>query len=253
VLELFVAPWARRRGVGRALLAEVAHRAAAEGFDSLGVEVVGGTPSAAFYDAAGFRLAYTEMRSLLDLSTIDANHLAEMAGGVVTGYRIEFHPGDLPEEILPAYAEAKQVRRADPSPDLELRPSSYDPERLRTSLKCLQDRGQKPYIVLAVHERSGAVAALTELVVPAQHPSRADQYDTVIVPAHNGYGLARAIKAHMLYELRTAEPQLRDVQTWHAAENEQLQQVNEELGFKTDRQWREYDASAAEVAALLGR
>ena len=39
-------------------------------------------------------------------------------------------------------------------------------------------------------------------MVPAQHPSRADQYDTIIVPEHNGYGLARAIKARMLLELR---------------------------------------------------
>ena len=72
----------------------------------------------------------------------------------------------------------------------------------------------------------GKVAGLTELVVPAQHPTRADQYDTIIVPEHNGYGLPRALKARMLLELRTAEPQLREVQTWHAAENEQLQQVN---------------------------
>src|SRR5262249_35375662 len=160
-----------------------------------------------------------------DLSAIDWAHLEEMASGVVSGYQIEFHPGDLPDEILPAYAEAKQVRRLDPVGDLELRPSSYDVERLRASLHCLQARGQRPYIVLARHERTGAVAALTELVLPAQHPTRADQYDTVIVPAHNGYGLARAIKARMLCELRAVEPGLHDVQTWQATENEQLEQV----------------------------
>jgi len=251
VLELFVPPWARRRGVGRALLAAVAERAVTEGFTSLGVEVVGGTPSAAFYEAAGFRLVYTEMRSLLDLSTIDWARLEEMAHSTGAGYRIDFHPTDLPDEILPAYAEAKQFRQVDPAGDLELRPSSYDVERLRASLTCLTARGQRPYIVVAVHERSGAVAGLTELVVPAQHPSRADQYDTIIVPAHNGYGLARAIKARMLCELRAAEPQLRDVQTWHAPENEQLQQVNEELGFKTDREWREYEAGSTELATWL--
>jgi GNAT superfamily N-acetyltransferase/RimJ/RimL family protein N-acetyltransferase len=251
VLELFVPPWARRRGVGRALLATVAERAVAEGFTSLGVEVPGGTPAAAFYEAAGFRLAFIETRSLLDLSVIDWTHLEEMASGVVSGYHIEFHPGDLPDEILPAYAEAKQVRRLDPAGDLELRPSSYDAERLRASLHCLQARGQRPYIVLAVHEPTGAVAGLTELVLPAQHPTRADQYDTVIVPAHNGYGLARAIKARMLVELRSAEPGLRDVQTWQAAENEQLLQVNEELGFKPDREWREYEADATDLTARL--
>ena len=104
-----------------------------------------------------------------------------------------------------------------------------------------------PYIVVAIHERTEKVAGLTELVVPAQHPTRADQYDTVIVPEHNGYGLARAIKARMLLELRTAEPQLREVQTWHATDREQLQQVNKELGFQPDREWREYEVDAADL------
>ena len=101
------------------------------------------------------------------------------------------------------------MRRLDPTGDLDLRPSSYDADRLRASLRCLNARGLRPYIVVAVHERTEKVAGLTELVVPAQHPTRADQYDTIIVPEHNGYGLARAIKARMLLELRAAEPQLR--------------------------------------------
>ena len=61
-------------------------------------------------------------------------------------------------------------------------PARTTPERLRASLRCLRDRGLKPYIVVAIHERTGRVAGLTELVVPAQHPTRADQYDTTIVP-----------------------------------------------------------------------
>jgi len=251
VLELYVVPAARGRGVGRALLATIADRAVAEGFTSLGVEVIGGTPALDFYEANGFSHAYTEMRSLLDLTTVDWAQVGEMAAGVVHGYDVEYYPGDLPDAILPAYAEAKQVRRLDPAGDLDLRPSSYDAERLRASLRCLQARGLTPYIVLAVHERTGKVAGLTELVVPAQHPTRADQYDTIIVPEHNGYGLPRALKARMLLELRTADPGLRDVQTWHAADNEQLQQVNKELGFKADREWREYEADAHELAARL--
>ena len=117
--------------------------------------------------------------------------------------------------------------------------------------KCLNARGLRPYIVVAVHERSEKVAALTELVVPAQHPSRADQYDTIIVPEHNGYGLARALKGRMLLELRTAEPGLLEVQTWHAVEREQLQQVNKELGFRPDREWLEYEVDAGDLAERL--
>jgi GNAT superfamily N-acetyltransferase len=251
VIEVYVPPKARRQGVGDALLGAIAERAIAEGFTSLGVEAIGGTPAAAFYSRRGFTHAYTERRLILDLTTVDWTHLAEMADGIAGGYRIEYYDGDLPDDLLEEYAEAKQVRRLDPINDLDLHPSSYDAERLRASLVCLQGRGLKPYIVVAMHERTEKVAALTELVVPASRPTRADQYDTVIVPAHNGYGLARAIKARMLLELRTAEPSLTEVQTWHAPDREQLQQVNNELGFRADREWREYEADARDLAGRL--
>jgi GNAT superfamily N-acetyltransferase len=251
VLDIYVRPESRSNGTGRALLATVADRAAAEHFSSLGVEVVGGTPAAAFYGRYGFSHVYTEMRSILSLSTVDWDHVAEMAAGLVSGYVVQVHEGTLPEELLPAYAEAKQVRRADPTGDMELRPSSYDTDRLRASLQCLNARGLRPYIVVAIHERTGMVAGLTELVVPSQHPSRADQYDTIIVPAHNSYGLARAIKARMLLELRERQPQVQQVQTWHAADREQLQQVNKELGFQADREWREYEVDTDDLTARL--
>ena len=251
VIELNVAPTGRRHHVGERLVAAIAERALAEGLTSLGVEAIGGTAAASFYASLGFVHAYTEMRSILDLDSVDWPHIAEMADGLAHGYRVEFHARDLPDELLAGYAAAKQVRQLDPTGDLDLKPSSYDAERLRASLSCLNGRGLRPYIVVAIHERSERVAALTELVVPSQHPTRADQYDTIIVPEHNGYGLARAIKARMLLELRTAEPQLRDVQTWHASDREQLQQVNKELGFSPDREWREYEVDARDLAARL--
>jgi hypothetical protein len=42
------------------------------------------------------------------------------------------------------------------------------------------------------------------------------------------------------------------VQTWHAADREQLSQVNKELGFQADREWREYETDAQELADRLG-
>src|SRR5262245_66347864 len=60
VFELFVDPVARRRGVGRMLLAAAAQRALDEGFTDIGVEVIGATPAAAFFQQHGFRHAYTE-------------------------------------------------------------------------------------------------------------------------------------------------------------------------------------------------
>jgi GNAT superfamily N-acetyltransferase len=253
VLDLWVHPDARRLGVGRTLIGEATRRAYREGFTSVGVEVIGGTPAVPFYESLGFGCAYLESRSVLDLTSVDWPGLGEMARGIGAGYRIEYHPGGPPEELIDSYARAKaEVRDVEDDGDLDLRPSSYDPQRLRDSLATLHRRGMKPYIVLAIHEKTGEVAGLTEVVVPAQHPNRADQYDTIVVPEHRGYGIDRAIKARMLFELRSAEPQLTEVQTWNALDNAPMLKVNAELGFMPDREWREYDADVADVVARLG-
>jgi GNAT superfamily N-acetyltransferase len=253
VVELLVRPEARRQGIGRRLLAESAHRAYGEGFSSLGVEVVGDTPAAAFYEALGFQCAYIETRSVLRLDTVDWLALGEMARGIGAGYRVEYHPGGPPEELIEAYAVAKAEVHDPNDGDLDLRPSSYDPQRLRESLACLHRRGMKPYIVLAIQEQTGQVAGLTEVVVPAQRPTRADQYDTIVVPNHRGYGIDRAMKARMLFELRSAEPALTEVQTWNAPDNEAMLKVNAELGFEPDREWREYEADVPELVRRLGQ
>jgi RimJ/RimL family protein N-acetyltransferase len=72
-----------------------------------------------------------------------------------------------------------------------------------------------------------------------------------VVQTHRGYGLGRALKARMLFELRAAEPQLLDVQTWNAVGNEAMRRVNDELGFQPDREWREYEAEVDELLRRL--
>ncbi|GIJ29331.1 GNAT family N-acetyltransferase [Micromonospora qiuiae] len=251
VLDALVHPSVRRRGIGRDLVLRAARRVYQEGFESIGVEVVGDTPALGFYESLGFRREYVETRSVLDLSSVDWTELAEMSTGVGTGYHVQFHPGGPPDELIEAYARAKaELRDVE---DGELRPSSYDPQRLRDSLDCLHRRGMKPYIVLALHEQTGEVAGLTEVVVPAQHPTRADQYDTIVVQDHRGYGIDRAIKARMLLELRSAEPQLTEVQTWNAQANEAMLKVNAELGYRPDRDWCEYSVDVAELVHRLDK
>jgi len=249
VLEVLVLPGLRRRGLGRQLVAVAVRRAYLEGFSTIGVEVIGGTPAMPFYESLGFEREYVETRSVLSLSGVDWLALGEMAGGIAPGYQIECHPGGPPEELLEAYAQAKLEAQDDD--DLDLAPRSSDPQRLRDSLQTLHKRGLKPYIVLAIHEASGVVAGLTEVVVPVQHPERADQYDTIVVRAHRGYGVDRAIKARMLFELRAAEPGLREVQTWNAHDNVSMLKVNAELGYLSDRDWYDYGADVAQLVQTL--
>jgi len=252
VVECLVHPEMRRHGVARALMHAIVSQAHSDGFQALGVEVPGATPAVDFYSSLGFRRAFTEQRSVLDLDTVDWYALGELANGVAAGYTLRFYPDSPPDDLIEAYASAKaEVQDVDLG-DLDLRPSSYEPDRLRSSLACLHARGLRPYIVVAVHESTGVVAGLTEVVVPEQRPSRADQYDTVVVPAHRGYGVGRAIKARMLFELRSAVPSLNQVQTWNAAVNEPLLKVNAELGFIADREWLEFEAEVPDLARTLG-
>lgn len=253
VVEVMVHPASRYRGLGRELVAVAARRAYAEGMASIGVEVIGGTPAMKFWEGLGFRCGYVEMRSVLHLPGVNWDRLRDAAAAVPSGYQVEYHPGTLPAGRVEAYAAAKAVRREAELPEVDLRPSSYDAQRLAASLDTLNRRGMKPYLVLAAHADSGEVAALTEVVVPTQHPTRADQYDTIVVPSHQGLGLERAIKARMLLELRRAEPQLTEVQTWNALQSDPMAEVNTELGFRADREWCEYDADVLELIDRFGQ
>ena len=162
---------------------------------------------------------------------------------------MEFCPGGPPDDLIDAYARAKaEVRDVD---DGELRPSSYDPQRLRDSLDTLHRRGMKPYIVLAIHERTGEVAGLTEVVVPAQHPTRADQYDTIVVQDHRGYGIDRAIKARMLLELRSAEPGAGRGADLERAGQRGDAQGQRRAGLPPRREWCEYSVDVAELVHRL--
>jgi GNAT superfamily N-acetyltransferase len=252
VVECVVHPEMRRTGVARTLLQAVVGRAHAEGFQTLGVEVPGATPAVDFYASLGFRKAFAEARSVLDLETVDWCAVGQLADGVAAGYTLRFYADAPPEGLIEAYATAKAQVQDDDLGDLDLRPSSLEPDRLRASLATLHARGLRPYIVVAVHEATGVVAALTEVVVPQQRPTRADQYDTIVVPGHRGYGVGRAIKARMLFELRSAVPALTQVQTWNAAVNEPMLKVNAELGFVNDRDWLEFEADVPDLARTLG-
>lgn len=252
VLSLFIRPDARRSGVGRALLAVAARRAYAERRHTLMIEVMVDN-AVKFYEAHGFRRTMTEVRHLLNLADVDWLRTEQLAGRLANGYRIEYLPGGPSDEMLEVYARAKQdLRGSGTGHDVDHDVVAVEAERLRASLATLRGRGLRPHVVVAVHEPTGQIAGLTEVVVPTHRPERADQYDTLVVPTHRGYGLGLAIKARLLLALHEAEPQLQDVQTWQSVEMEQMARVNAVLGFAPDREWYEYEIEVPELLAQIG-
>jgi GNAT superfamily N-acetyltransferase len=250
VFEISVRPNERGKGAAKRLLHAIASRAGSEGRDTIGVEVIATTPAVGFYDRLGFARAVVENRHLLKMSDVDWERVRGNAGKLAAGYRLEYYAGGLPEHMLERYASTKAHLRAEPAYNSGSWRGSSDARRLRDSLSTLAGRGLRTHLVVAISEPLEMVVGLTELVVAAQRPTRGDQYDTVVAPEHRSYGLGMAMKARMLCELRTAEPQLTDVQTWTSLDGDPHAHVDSELGFRNDVQWYEYEA---EVATLLQR
>ncbi|MGH8793096.1 MAG: GNAT family N-acetyltransferase [Stackebrandtia sp.] len=251
IFEIFVHPDARGHGVGRDLLRAVAKRAASEGRESIGVEVIATTPAVGFYERLGFSRAVVEHRHLLNMAEVDWNKMRADAGKVAAGYRLEYFAGGLPEDLLERYATTKAHLKTEPAHGGGWH-GSADARRLRDSLATLANRGMRTHLVVAVSEPHEMVVGLTELVVAAQRPTRGDQYDTVIAPQHRSYGLGLAMKARMLCELRASEPQLVDVQTWTTPEGDPFSHTDYELGFRNDVEWYEYEAQVPDLLRRLG-
>jgi len=252
VFEIFVRPGQRGTGVGRGLLRAIAERAKDEGRTTIGVEVIATTPAVGFYDRMGFNRAVVENRNLLELDAVDWNAVSDLSGRIAAGYRLEYYTGRLPDHLVERYAATKVHLKAEPAYNTGAWRGSADALRLRDSLATLEARGMRSHLVVAIADGKEMVVGLTELVVAAQRPTRGDQYDTVVAPEHRSYGLGMAMKARMLCELREAEPQLVDVQTWTAREGDPMEHVDAALGFRNDVQWYEYETDVDSLLRRLG-
>ena len=255
VVEMSTRPSARGKGVGTRLLRAVAECAKADGCRTLSVEVIATTPAVGFYDRHGFARSVVEQRHLLRWAEIDWEKIEHAAGRLAAGYRLEYHAGGVPDRLMDSYADVKANLRSSSGNVAfvtEWRGSAYAPA-LRDSFAVLAERGMRSHIAVAVAEPYGHVVGLTELVVSAQRPTRADQYDTVVAPGHRSYGLAMSMKARLLTELRRAEPQLVDVQTWTLETADDVRWINAELGFAHDVDWYDYEADVDKLLARLAR
>lgn len=243
-VDMTVHPAHRRLGTGSRLLSTVTEAAAGAGCRSMVTEVMAGTPAEGFLATRDFVpvLRLTWLR--LGLAEVP-DRIWKLPEVPHPGYRLTYWEGAVPDDLAETFARAKQGMNDMPTGGVDFGEVHWDVARVREAAEVVARRGERLLTVAAVAEADGSVAGYTELVLPAEGSSRAQQYDTAVLPAHRGHGLGLWVKAEMLGLVRARFTGISEVQTDNADDNRHMLAVNTQLGFRPLRRTVEYQLDLA--------
>lgn len=238
---LHVAPPDRRRGVGTALLADVAARCQDDGRSVLMTELdeapadLGRSPGRAFLEQAGFAEVLVEVRRDLALPVDPARLDAVEAAARVhaDGYVLRTWSARCPDDLVDDRAElARRMSLDVPLGDLSWQEEAWDADRVRRREQLVAQQGRSVLGAGAVHEASGALVAFTEVAGSEHLPERVHQWETFVLDSHRGHRLGTLVKTAVLRRIAVELPQARTMLTANATTNAPMIAVNEALGFR---------------------
>ncbi|MDI1464563.1 GNAT family N-acetyltransferase [Catellatospora sp. KI3] len=227
-LRICVLPEHRRRGHGSALLTSALDRARTLGRTHL-TGVYGDPAAAEFTAATGAERGHSVIALRLDLP-------ARLAPAPVPGYRAVSWTGATPDDLLGAYAEARNAINDAPTDTGGRLHDAWTPERVRDEEAAVAERGQQLRVTAIVAD-SGEVVALTQLVVAPPPEAIVSTEDTAVAAGHRRRGLATWVKAESLARLAADRPDAAVVKTSNAGTNTGMLAVNHALGFTTTSTW----------------
>jgi GNAT superfamily N-acetyltransferase len=260
-IDVAVVPEARRRGVGRALVAwslDVARRRGRRlvvGASS-GTVPAGEAFARAFGATEGMRSRVNELdverhrERLFGADGLVARWIAE-GPARAPDYAVDWLPHPLPEEVLEPLAALKQSMNDAPRGTLDVEDRVYTAASLRESDAFTTARGDVAWTLLARHQNDGAFAGITDLYWNADNPRVAQQGDTAVAPEHRGHALGKWLKAAMLERLHRERPDVRVVRTGNADTNAAMLGINEALGFAVAREMIVWQVATDELARRL--
>ena len=226
-LEVEIEPSRRRLGHGGALLGALVARAHAEGRTTVGVAGWDAAAPRAFAARHGFAEKSVEVHRRQHVEGPPGLPLPEVAE-----YELVRWPALTPDGELAALAELTAAINDAPTDDLDVEDEAFPPERIAAYEHAWASRGNRLYRLVARHRATGALAGQTVVAVDGERPELGEQHDTSVVAAHRGHRLGLLLKLAMLHWLATAEPQLREIDTWNAESNDHMIGVNELLGYR---------------------
>ena len=235
VLDLAVAPTARRRGVGSVLLAEWLRLAREHGRSELITEVDEPGPDApgrGFAERRGWACDLVETRRdlVLPLDEQRLRAVEDDARRASHAYELVTWRDRTPDALVDDRALLERRMTTDaPHGDLPVEEEDWDADRVREYEQVHADRGRTVLSAGAV--RDGRLVAFTDLHLPEATPEHAHQGGTLVLPEHRGHRLGSLVKAAVLRQVLEGFPQVRTITTYNADSNVPMVAVNEALGF----------------------
>ena len=249
--QITVAPARRRAGIGTALLEHCAEQARLAGRVRLIGNVRDDSAGAAFAAAIGAGPGIAEVTRILTIDGEVTGRLADLRAEAVRhagGYSLLSWHAPTPDEHLDQIVRLTNAM-SDAPRDADVEASNWDADRVRESERSAAEHGLRATSVVARHDASGTLAAITELCIDDGTPDWAFQMMTVVAPEHRGHRLGLLVKVAMLDWLTRDAPQVRRIYTGNAGVNEHMIAINERLGFAVSDVYRSWELDLAAAPA----
>jgi mycothiol synthase len=254
LVNVMVAPEARRAGLGTALFRLALDAAEAWDCTLLDLEARVGGPGEAFLRRLGAELALVSRRSVCRFDDLDRSLLeswVRRARERAAGYSVVRWDGPCPDHLLDAYAEVKHVMNTAPLEALEREEDRFTPQLCRATEGTRDAQGYDWSTVCVRHDGSGELVGYTDVIFPRYWPAMTHQEDTGVWPEHRNRGLGRWIKAVMALRILDERPAVRRMETWNAGSNQAMLDINVAMGFRPLENWGEWQLETDKARLAL--
>ena len=231
---------ARRRGIGRAVLARLEQ--VAKDDDRQLVLTDTKLPFAEkethgyrrFGEACGYELSNYEVVRHLPLPVPDATIQGwiDEAAPHHEGYTIETYVDEVPQDLVESLCELMGQLAVDaPTGAVDFEQEVITPERFAEMVATVKAMGRARYETVALTPDRQVVAQST-LSVPLADSTTVYQWGTIVHRDHRGHRLGLATKAVNLRAVQAFRDDLTLVTTQNAETNDFMVSINEKIGFR---------------------